>query len=299
MMVWNEEVEVEDYENADLHGNVLKQSSYPLEQDQSALQAGFDGYLSDASDEMHPLRPLAPQQQPLPDKDSRDGRKYLQRNVMATPEQPEPSALPKGETSPPPPPRPSRSSFNVLSRRLSLGTNRSVFTRSRSETNTMPRKSGSFFATNNASASHNAWQKSTRSRVSWLGTIKMRIKGERHTASISGDVADTEPIAKEYLRDEGLHEKGAPDAALAPAEKDLSMPRYPRLRSQPSLCKSSKRVSKTDDVSFVPDTENLDTKRLSTNNTPRTFQRQPSKKSPFLLPDSSSSARFPSSSSLN
>ncbi|KAJ2238261.1 hypothetical protein IWW45_000272 [Coemansia sp. RSA 485] len=285
MAVWNEDAE-------GLHASAAAQI-YPLKQEESPLQTGFDGYLSDASDEMRFLHPQVPRQPPM----EGSSRKYLHRNVMVTPEQPEPSTLPTIENSTMSKPS-SRSSFSVLSRRLSLGTNMPIFARARSETNTMARKSGTFFAATNKDTGHGAWQKNAKSRISWLGTIKMRIKGGRHTGNMSDDVADTEPIAQEYLRDEeDPHEDVYQDAAALAPEKDLSMPRYPRLRSQPSLCKTARRVSNADDVSFVPDTDNLGGKRPQAN-TPSPFQRQSARKSPFLLPDSNSSARFSSYSSL-
>ncbi|KAJ1724474.1 hypothetical protein LPJ53_001244 [Coemansia erecta] len=238
---------------------------------------GFDGYLSDG-DGSHTQGQETPNRdaQATTDAHRRGARRYLTRNVMSTPEAPEPSALPQPALDHRPSTKPNIPSLGALGRRLSMSIGRPSFSRTHDR--------GEALLDADPAPSR------LRSRMSWIGSIRRKIRGPGRRDSLLDNMA-------------GVEEDGEEDATVAETcadvvagdkrgegaspEKGAATPPYPRLRSQPSLCRSS-RTANADDVAFVPDTDNLAGKKVRAA-TPVSLH-QAKRRSQFLLPDSTGSS---------
>ncbi|KAJ2780352.1 hypothetical protein GGI15_003574 [Coemansia interrupta] len=226
---------------------------------------GFDEYLSDGDGSHTPSQETPAK---ADDAHGRGARRYLTRNVMSTPEPPEPSAL-----RPPPPgahvaSKPGIPSLGALGRRLSMSIGRPSLSR--------PHSRGESLL--------GADPSKLKSRLSWIGSIRRKIRGHGRRDSILDSTARAE---EEDVVDEACAESVAGDAqdeGAAPGKDAVTPPPYPRLRSQPSLCRSS-RTANAEDVAFVPDTDNPAAKKPRT--PPAAPLRQAKRRSHFLLPDSS------------
>ncbi|KAJ2724295.1 hypothetical protein GGI07_002068 [Coemansia sp. Benny D115] len=266
-------------------------------------QNGFEGYLSDESDSVpskfnHPEANRAnvdvTSAQVTSGAQPTQTRRYLHHRITATPVQPE-SSLPKLDRSFTTKSN-SRPSWSALGRRLSLSTGPNRFSRSHSSAAVSDRRvrnSFGFYRSNGATELTTPELKpTTSSGPSWFGTLKMKLKGNRKTAPVL-DPVDTVPITIVNLHEDendeqfqGLANDDTGSPTRNSSSKALGYP-YPRLRSQPSLCRSNRTSSNNnnDDVVFVPDIENMNGK--SAQPTTPSHPYRTSKKSLFLLPSRS------------
>ncbi|KAJ2805849.1 hypothetical protein H4R20_001926 [Coemansia guatemalensis] len=109
------------------------------------------------------------------------------------------------------------------------------------------------------------WQSKPKQHSSWLDTIRTRLKGRRHRHRQPQDAAAL-PIAAHFDADfdEPIEELEDTDAAIVDTSAPVPAPCYPRLRSQPSLCRSqagttdgSSPSRARDEAVFVPDVDNI------------------------------------------
>ncbi|KAJ2387387.1 hypothetical protein GGI05_004097, partial [Coemansia sp. RSA 2603] len=233
---------------------------------------GFDGYLSDGDENLTQNR-VTPSHstQTGADAQERGVRRYLTRNVMSTPEPPEPSALSQPVHDQQAASKRNMPSLGALGRRLSMSIGRPSFSRAHDRGESL--------------LGADPLPLRTKSRMSWIGSIRRKIRGPGRRDSLLDDMAHVEEdgVVAECCAD-GVSGDTQEEAA---AEKGAKTPPYPRLRSQPSLCRSS-RTANAEDVAFVPDTDNLSGKKLRSV-TPVSLH-QAKRRSQFLLPDSTGSS---------
>ncbi|KAJ1666522.1 hypothetical protein IW140_004631 [Coemansia sp. RSA 1813] len=252
----------------------------------------FDGYLSDAS-EINNCSTSASQTNPALD-NYHNSRRYLNRRISDTTgwaiDEPTVTSSPQtfqsarfkgnssassgNESSSESNKSSSRHSWATLSRRLSLRNSASA---GRNTFSTQPMSPDTAFANRENSLSHSLQRADglqplgVRRRTSWLGSIRKRIK--RKDRKNGGD-AETMPITRTFFEENGDNIVGngyaKPDMHFTgPLFERHESPNpgnsagvYPRLRSQPSLCSSTRNTEDessytTSDVVFVPDTDNL------------------------------------------
>ncbi|KAI9506882.1 hypothetical protein BX070DRAFT_249711 [Coemansia spiralis] len=196
-----------------------------------------------------------------------------------------------------------RQSWTMLGRRLSLKSTivGGALTRSKAP-DTTPTSQTSEQILHSLQRANGMQPPSTRRRTSWFGSIKQRVKSHR---SKHDNDAETMPIAIEFDNNYedcsgigNFNNRLDYDAELA---EDLvtnresrrfsySVPCYPRLRSQPSLCSSNRDTAdgsprcNRDDVAFVPDTDNIDGAHFPASTPPRGQQSWTVRKPQFMLP---------------
>ncbi|KAJ1899078.1 hypothetical protein LPJ66_002347 [Kickxella alabastrina] len=247
----------------------------------------FDNYLSDGSNDLYYTDAILKLTEGHSDTVFATGktaihkndRKYLHRNIMTTPEQQEPASLLFEQSYST---RSARPSWGTIGRRLSMGNTNSRLNQAPVGTSAVTRRAGISFSTSRSEAKGNSDNSNTKTRVSWIGAIKTRIRGHRHRG-ISDDTSDMTPIVRDYIRDIEAKDCQAQESSL-PIEV-VPEPYYPRLRSQPSLCQSNKTPITADNTTFAADADNESSRQLRETIPPR--QYQPSRRLQFLLPNSS------------
>ncbi|KAJ1899279.1 hypothetical protein LPJ66_002211 [Kickxella alabastrina] len=258
----------------------------------------FDNYLSDGSNDLyytdaileltegHSDTAFATGKTAIPKND----RKYLHRNIMTTPEQQTPASLPFEQSYST---RSTRPSWGTIGRRLSMGNTNSRLNQAPVGAPAVTKKAGTSFSTSHSEAKGNSDNSNTKTRVSWIGAIKTRIRGHRHRG-ISDDTSDMTPIVRDYIWDIEAKDCQAQESSLPTEVVPESY--YPRLRSQPSLCQSNKTPITADNITFAADADNESSRQLRATTPPR--QYQPSRRLQFLLPNRNSVAHASSYNAL-
>ncbi|PIA18095.1 hypothetical protein COEREDRAFT_6831 [Coemansia reversa NRRL 1564] len=150
------------------------------------------------------------------------------------------------------------------------------------------------------------WESKPKQQSSWLDTIRMRLKGRhRHQPRNAKAI----PIASQFDSDfnEPIEELEETDAAIVGTSAPVPTPCYPRLRSQPSLCRSQSGTMDglspshaRDEAVFVPDVDNIPLGHsLASTPQRQSYISQQPPKAQFMLPRRLSVASSTQYSSLD